>query len=462
MSTSPCLSRISRQVAIASLRSDSFSSNRRASSTRIAQGLVALEGLQLAAAQVDQGAPVLARLVDPRQAVARLAIAGRERHGLAEQLHRAGRVGQVVGVDERDAAQHVDLARDVLLAAGGVEEAAVDREQVVPAVGVAVGVGERLDRRRVARVDVEDLLQHAERHGVEPQLIAVELGDLEEPGDALLLGLRAVGHAVVLLLEELDEGGPLLALAVQPLERLGGARVVAVLAHDAAPHLDRAVEAAELLLREVGHLLGEVEPQLGVLLLQGAAGLHQHLHQLAGVAVGREHVAIEGEDLGVGGVVAADAAEVGLGLGRGALGAAGRAVAGPRQQAPHDHAGEQGDVVAGALPRGALRSDLRGVDDLVVLGAVEDHAADDLGGRVPGARVLFGLGAGRHQVDGRQRLGEGDTAARIGRSGEVLEEDGAQFGHTCLGHGGPTRGRPRPPTSADEGCHMVAKIGPRI
>jgi hypothetical protein len=401
------------------------------------QRLLALGLRELGAAQVDQRAPVLARLVDAGQHPARLPVAGGERHRVGEQFHRLARVGELVGPDAGDAAQHVDLARDVLLVARGVEQAPVHGEQVVPAVGVAVGVGERLDRRGVARVDVEDLLQHAQRHRVEAELVAVQLRDLEQAGDALLFGLRAVGDAVVLLLEQLDERGPLLALAVQALERLGRARVVAVLAQHRAPDLDRAVEADELLLGEVGHLLREREARLGVVLLERAAGLDQHLHQLAGVAVGGEHLAVEGEDLGVGGVVAADAAEIGLGLGRGAR-AAGRAA-----ELPDDHAGEQRDVVAGALPRGALRSDLRGVDGLLVRRAVEDHPADDLGGRVTGAWILLGLGAGGHQIDGRQRRLERRPARGVGRRGEVLEEDGAEFGHTGLGER-PGRG-PRPP-----------------
>ncbi len=319
---------------------------------------------QLLTQQLDQRLPVAAELVDPRHHRASLAVAGHDLERLVELRQPLVRVVELVEVDAGDPPQHVGLTLAVPLALRRVDEALVDVEQIVPAPVLAVGLGQRGQARVVPRVDVEDALQGLERHRVEVELIAVDLGDLEQALDSLLPTIGLVRDALELILEQLDERGPLLPEPVEPAQRGGGVVVVPVLAQHAAPHLDRTPDAPELVLGEVGHLLRQLEPKLGVV-LRSPPRLDEHLHQLRSLFLTRVDRAIKREQVRARGLGPSHAPKVGLGE------------LGVPAGLPDRQTGEQGDRVPLRVSWRALGRDLGGVDDVFRRRLVDDQSTEN-------------------------------------------------------------------------------------
>ena len=150
------------------------------------------------------------------------------------RVDRAVDVLDLVGVDLRDGAVELDLRlalerrRDVALV--GVDE-------VEPLPELAVAALEREVRLLVVRVDLEDLLEALRREVGLEELLLLDRRELHEDVDALALGR----HDVELLLEDVDEVGPLLE---RPRRRARGraapARFAASTSSDLAVDLRRA------------------------------------------------------------------------------------------------------------------------------------------------------------------------------------------------------------------------------
>ena len=270
----------------------------------------------------------------------------------------------------------------------------------------------------MARIDLEDPLQRRQRHRVELEVVAIQGRDLEQPLDPVRRVVRRLPDAVELVLEQVDERGPLPARPVQALERLGGLGVVAVLADHRAPHLDRTVRALQPLLGDLRHLGGEREPLLGV--LAGAPRLHEHLDELRRGRRLAKEIAVEVQHLLAARLAAPDPAEVGLGE-----------LSLPRQ-APDRSAGEQRHLVARRIAGRSLGGGLRRVDHIRIIGAVEHEPPQHGGDRGRRGGIVLGVLAGVGELRPLEDRGELLTRARVIFGAQEICQCGANVCHSVL------------------------------
>ena len=266
---------------------------------------------RLAGEHVDQRAPLLAARVDVLEARDRVGIGRRELEDALERLDRVREVAEPLGPQVRDLAQQHDA-----LAVGQVRRLGLARQQrdhVVPPAERAVLAGQLVGGAPVVRIDLEDRVVGVEHHHVEPQLVAIDLDDVEHAGDAARdVGL---GQPIDLVLHQVEQRVPLLGAAVEPRERAARVLRGRIATEMLLPRFDRLLGVL-LRLRQLGDLDGE-RPRavrLGRVGRRCTGDLLEHREQLPALAFGRVVLAIEVERGRVRGLDLAHAPEVLLGL----------------------------------------------------------------------------------------------------------------------------------------------------
>ncbi len=210
---------------------------------------------------LEHAGGAVAEVADLQQALdelAGLAVVLADAEHVFEVAERLRGLVQPIEVD----APEGELDVDRLLLRGGVEPVLEQRREILPALLALVELLQRVERRRVERVEDEDALVVADGLGRIADDLLGDEGDLVEQLDPILLVGRALGGAIV----ELFQLGPALTRGEDLLEAVEGARVGGLDGEHALEVRHGALGVAELLVVQARRPLAELD-------LHGLGGL---------------------------------------------------------------------------------------------------------------------------------------------------------------------------------------------